>query len=197
MAWGPILVAIIKPLTIRLARFSIVPLEQPYTEKQRRRTTRVFWALLLIAGIIAFVKFPSFRKTIFVIAGVLVLAVVGYLEHEKQQTEDSKKLVRVEELEFADLRLGPESFGSAYKLVGRIKNNSRYTVFRIQATIHVLDCDEKSNCEVVGEEERNIAPVIPPGQVRDIDDSIYFGSGTHVRGHFQWNYTIKEIQARP
>ena len=157
----------------------------------------MLWALLLIAGIIALVKFPSFRKTIFVIASTLALAVVVYLLYDKQQTEASKKLVRVEELEFADMRMGPESFGSGYKLTGRVKNNSRYTVFVIQTKIHVLDCDDKSNCEVVGEEERDIAPLIPPGQVRDIDDSIYFGSGTHIRGHFQWNYTISEIRARP
>ena len=59
------------------------------------------------------------------------------------------------------MRLGPESFGSAYKLVGRVKNNSRYTVFGIQAKIQVLDCDEKSNCEVVGEEERDYRPTYP------------------------------------
>jgi hypothetical protein len=85
----------------------------------------VFWALLLIAGIIALVKFPSFRKTVFVIAGVLALAVVGYLLYDKQQTEASKKLVRFEELEFADVRLGPESFGSSYKLVGRVNPTAR------------------------------------------------------------------------
>ena len=157
----------------------------------------MFWALLLIAGIIALVKFPSFRKMVLVIASVLALAVVGYLMYDKQQTEASKKLVHVEELEFADMRLGPESFGSAYKLEGRVKNNSRYTVFGTKARIHVLDCDDKSNCEIVGEEEQDIAPLIPPGQVRDIDNSIYFGSGTNVRGHFHWNYTIIEIRARP
>lgn len=157
----------------------------------------MFWALLLIAGIIALVKFPPFRKTIFVIASVLSVAIFGYLMYDKQQTETSKKLVRAEELDFVDVRLGPESFGTSYKLAGRIKNNSRYTVFGIEAKIRVLDCDDKSNCEVVGEEERDIAPLIPPGQVRDIDASIYFSSETHVRGHFQWNYTISEIRARP
>ena len=157
----------------------------------------MFWALLLIAGVIALVKFPSFRKAIFVIAGVLALTVVGYLIYDKEQTEASKTLVRVEELTFTDMRLGPESFGSGYKLVGRVKNNSRYAVFGIRAKIHILDCDEKSNCEVVGEEERDISPFIPAGQVRDIADSIYFGGETHVRGHFQWNYTINEIRARP
>ncbi len=156
----------------------------------------MFWALLLIAGIIALVKVPSFRKTIFVIV-ILVLAVVASLVYDRLQTEASKTRVRVDELEFTDMRLGPESFGSAYKLVGRVKNNSRYTVFGIRATFHVLDCDEKSNCEVVGEDEEDIAPLIPPGQVRDINNSIYFKSGTYVRGHFQWNYTISEIRARP
>jgi hypothetical protein len=156
----------------------------------------VFWALLLIAGFIAFAKFPTFRKTIFVIAGVLALAILGYVMYDKWQTATSKTLVRVGELEFADMRLGPETFGRGYKLVGRVKNNSRYTVFGIQAKIHVLDCDEKSNCEVVGEEDQDIVPMIPPGQVRDIEDSIYFSNGTQVRGHFQWNYTISEIRAR-
>ena len=157
----------------------------------------MFWALLLIAGIIALVKFPSFRRTIFVIVGVLALAVVAYLVYDKQHPEASKRLVGVDELEFTDMRLGPESLGASYKLIGRVKNNSRYTVYGIQSKIHVLDCDEKSHCEVVGEEEKDIAPLIPPGQVRDIDDSIYFSSGTHVRGNFKWNYTISEIRARP
>lgn len=93
----------------------------------------MFWALLLIAGIIALVKFPSFRKAIFVIAGVLALAVVGYLIYDKQQTEASKKLVRVEELEFADMRLGPESFGSAYKLAGRAKK--QFAIHSLRHTI--------------------------------------------------------------
>ena len=157
----------------------------------------MLWALLLIVSIIALVKFPSFRKAIFVIAGVLALTVVGYFVYDREQTEASKRLVRIDELDFTDMRLGPESLGSSYKLVGRVKNNSRYSVFGIQAKIHVLDCDDKSHCEVVGEEEQNIAPLIPPGQVRDIDTSVYFGGGTHVRDHFQWNYTVSEIQARP
>jgi len=157
----------------------------------------VFWALLLIAGIIALVKFPSFRKATLAIVGVLVLVIVGYFVYDKQQTEASKKLVRAEQLEFTDMRLGPESYGSSYKLTGRVKNNSQYTVFGIQAKIRVLDCDEKAHCEVVGEEQENIGPTIPPGQVRDIDNSIYFSSGTHVRGRFEWNYVINEIRAQP
>jgi hypothetical protein len=57
----------------------------------------VFWALLLIAGIIALVKFPSFRKTIFVTTGVLILGVMGYFAYDKLQTEAAKTRVRAEQ----------------------------------------------------------------------------------------------------
>lgn len=129
------------------------------------------------------------------VVGVLALIVLAYVAHNNHQTEVSKRLVTASELAFEDMRLGPDSYG--YKLAGRIKNNSKYTVYVIDAKIRVLDCDNKSNCEIVGEEEQNIAPRIPPGQVRDVDDSIFFGSGTRVRGRFEWNYTIGEIRAGP
>jgi hypothetical protein len=156
----------------------------------------MLWAIVLIGTLIAFLKFPIFRKSMIVIAVVLALIILGYLENEKLQTEASKNLVRFDQLEFADMRLGPESYGSSYRLTGRIKNNSPYSVFGIKAKVHVLDCDEKSHCDVIGEEEESIGPLIPPGQVRDIDDSIYFSGATHVKGQFQWNYTISEIQGR-
>ena len=155
------------------------------------------WGLLLIAAVFALIQYPLFRRMIFAITGILVLVVLGYLAYSESQTEAAKKLVSANELAFEDMRLGPESYGSAYKLVGRVKNNSKYTVYGISAKIRVLDCDDKSNCDIVGEEERDIAPMIPPGQVRDIDDSILFGSGTRVRGRFEWNYTIGDIRARP
>jgi len=154
------------------------------------------WALLLIAAVFALINYRSFRRMMFTAAGVIALAVLGYLAYYRSQTEASKRLVSASELAFEDMRLGPD-YGSAYKLVGRVKNNSKYTVYRILAKIRVLDCDDKSNCETVGEEEQDIAPVIPPGQVRDIDESFFFGSGTRVRHRFEWNYAVGEIQARP
>jgi hypothetical protein len=153
-------------------------------------------AILLIGGLIAFFKYPIFRKAAIAIAVVIVLFVFGYIENKKQQDEASKILVHLDQLDFSDMSLGPESYGTDYKLSGRIKNNSPYSVFSVKAKIHVLDCDKEAHCDVVGEEERNIAPLIPPGQVREIDDSIYFGSATRVQGQFRWDYTVSEIQAR-
>ncbi len=153
------------------------------------------WALLLIAAVFALINYPLFRRMLFAATGVLALVVLGYLAYHRSQAEASKRLVSANELAFEDMRLGPESYGSAYKLAGRVKNNSKYTVYSIHANIRVLDCDDESNCEIVGEEEPDILLMIPPGQVRDIDDSILFGSGTRVRRRFEWSYAIGEIDA--
>jgi hypothetical protein len=155
------------------------------------------WLLAAIACIFLAIKFRGFRYAFLAIAGVLVLSVTLYVAHTKQEEESSKRLVQADQLAFTGLTLGPESYGSSYKLSGRVKNNSPYYVFQVKAKLRILDCDAQSHCDVVGEEDEwNICPLIPPGQVRDVDTSIYFGSGTRVRGQFQWNYVITEIRAR-
>jgi hypothetical protein len=155
------------------------------------------WALVAIACIFLAIRFRFFRFTLFVVVGLVVLTVAVYMAHESAETESSKHLVRADQLAFTDLRLGPDRYGSSYRLTGRVKNNSPYSVFEVKATICILDCDAQSHCDVVGEEEAwNMSPLVPPGQVRDIDTSVYFGSGTQIKGQFQSNYEITEIRAR-
>jgi hypothetical protein len=155
------------------------------------------WVVAVIACIILAIKYRRFRWTLFATVGLIALAVVLYIARNHQEEESSKHLVRTDQLVFTDLGLAPATYGSGYKLTGRVKNNSPSYVFQVKAKFHILDCDVQSHCDVVGEEEEwNICPLIPPGQVRDVDESIYFGSGTRVRGQFQWNYEITEIRAR-
>lgn len=156
----------------------------------------MFWALILIASCIALIKFQRLRKAVLVVAASLALCVSGYLVYDQHETSLSKTRVRPDQLTFTEMRLGPGSFGSSYRLVGRVKNNSPFTVFDIKARVQIRDCDVVAHCETVGEEEKVLEPVIPPDQVRDIEESLYFGQGTHVKGSFQWNYTITEARAR-
>ncbi len=156
----------------------------------------MFWVLFFVIVAIAFLKLPAFRKTILVITIVLVASIVGYVLYDRHEIEVSKTLVKPEQLEFSALRFGVGSFGSTYKLTGRAKNTSRYAVFAIRAKILALDCDDKANCEVVGEAEQVLSLFIPPGQARDIAETVYFANGMHVRGHFQWSHVITEIRAR-
>lgn len=156
------------------------------------------WFLGVIACIFLAVKYPRFRWGLFAVTGLIALAAALYIARRHQEEESSKRLVRANQLAFTELGLAPADYGSAYKLTGRVRNNSASYVFQVKAKFHVLDCDAQSHCDVVGEkEEWNICPLIPPGQVRDVDETIYFGSGTRVRGQFQWNYEVTEIRARP
>lgn len=155
------------------------------------------WALLALACIFLAIRFRAFRVTLVATIALIVAAIAIYFAHDRAETESSKRLVNTGQLAFVDLRLGPENYGgSFYKLTGRVRNNSPYSVFEVRAKIRILDCDTQSHCEVVGEEETDISPLVPPDQVRDIDSSVYFGSSTRIRGQFQWNYEIIEIRAR-
>src|ERR1700730_10657290 len=154
------------------------------------------WALLALICIFLAFRFRAFRLTVLAIIGLIIVTIALYLAHDKTETESSKRLVRADQLAFTDLRLGPDNYGSSYKLTGRVKNNYPYSVFEVRARIRILDCDTQSHCDVVGEEETSISPLVPPAQVRDIDESVYFGSETRIRGQFQWNYEITEIRAR-
>jgi hypothetical protein len=155
------------------------------------------WALLGIAAIVLAIKFRRFRYSLLAIVGLLALSIAIYIARQKAEEEASKHRVRTDQLVFTDLQMGPAGYGSSYRLIGRVRNNSPYSVFQVKAKFHILDCDEQSHCDVVGEEEEwDICPLVPPGQVRDIDTSIYFGTQTKVRGRYQWNYEITEIHAR-
>jgi len=157
----------------------------------------MIWLLAAIACIIPAVRFRRFRYFLLTIAGLCVLTGVEYRAHRKQEEESSKRLVSAGQLTFTDLRFGPLRNGSFYRLSGHVKNNSPFYVFQVSGKFQILDCDAQSHCDVVGEaEEWNICPPIPTGQVRDVDISIYLGSGARVRGRFQWNYEITQIRAR-
>ena len=155
------------------------------------------WVLVVIACVYFAIKFRAFRIALVAIVGLLALAITIYLSRQHEDEEKSKHLVRPDQLEFSDLRLGPASYGSSYVLTGRARNSSQYTVFDVVAKIRILDCDEQSHCDVVGEENMfEMWPLLPPGQIREINSDVFFGSGTKVRGKFQWNYEITEIRAR-
>lgn len=154
------------------------------------------WALIAVACVFLAIKFRSFRYVLLCIIGLLVLTISIYLSRQHETEEQSKRLVRSDQLQFSDMGLRPD-FGNSYVLTGRVKNISQYSVFEVEAKIRILDCDDQSHCDVAGEEDTwNICPLIPPGQVRDINQSIYFGDGTQVHGQFEWNYQITEIRAR-
>ena len=143
-----------------------------------------------------------------VFAGIVLLAVVFFVlwiasgtSKRNAEHEASKHRVRADQLAFTDLQM--DSPSSSYPrtkwrtFTGRVRNNSQYHVTSIEAKFRVLDCNAQSHCDVVDENTQDFLGYggVPPGQVRDIDATIYFRTEYKIRGRFQWDYQITEIRA--
>ena len=161
----------------------------------------MFAAVALVAAIILFIKFPAFRKVTLILVAVGVVGVLLLLGYSKQQEADSarkreaaKHLVVPTSLVFQDMGLGKQ-YGSAYRLTGRVKNTSQYTVTAITVRVSISDCDSNQHCDVVGDKEQECYLRIPPGQARDLDETLFMEHGTEIRNTMQWNYRIPDVSA--
>lgn len=75
-----------------------------------------------------------------------------------------------------DLALQPD-YGSSYRLTGRLRNHSSgYALRRVELQITLRDCDPAGACEIVGQAMPAIAVIMPSGQSRDLNESVYFSN---------------------
>ena len=125
-----------------------------------------------------------------------------YIDTQKRNAEYDARRNRVSasQLVFTDLNMGPigRTYSSNYKLTGRVKNTSSYKVSSFIMKVRIFDCNAQSHCDIVGETYvRGIGryPGIPSGQVRDIDESVFFDKATQIRGRFKWDYQITEVSS--
>ncbi len=158
-------------------------------------------AAAFIVAVILFVKFPAFRKLTLVVLAVGAIGIIlllGYFhqqdEEEARNREAAKHLVAPTSLDFQDMRLGKD-YGDDYRLTGRVKNNSQYTITAITVRVSISDCDSGGHCDVVGDDQEDFYLRIPPGQARDLDEYLFMGQGTEIRNTMQWGYTIPDVSA--
>ncbi len=161
----------------------------------------MFAAAALIIAVILFIKFPVFRKfTLVVVAVVAVgaMLLIGYFQEQEKESarkrEAAKHLVAPTSLDYQDMRLGKE-YGSDYRLTGRVKNNSQYTITAITVKVSISDCDSSGHCDVVGDKQEEHYLRIPPGQARDLNETLFMDQGTEIRNFMQWSYTITDVSA--
>jgi hypothetical protein len=54
-----------------------------------------------------------------------------------------------------------------------------------------------THCEIVDERDTTIlSNSIPPGQIRDIQESIHFNDAMRIHGEFGWRYEIKKMEGQ-
>lgn len=130
------------------------------------------------------------------VAIILVGAVLigGYLIFDSLETSASKRRIPVSDLTFDELRL---NIGTNGKLTGTVHNLSKqYTLSSAELQITVRDCLQ-DKCDVVGQDTTTLYGLsVPPGQIRAVDQYVYFSALPAAHGEYKWDYAIKGTEGR-
>jgi hypothetical protein len=150
------------------------------------------------AVLILVVFAAGYRK---VAAGLLAIALVAggllYM-HNRQEEHDAVTRIPSSELVLENVTLKP--YVGSYKIAGRIKNNSaKFSVKQIDLAVTVQDCiggAAAKQCTTIGESKEILLLNIPPGEARNFEESVRFGSNQKLKGRLEWNYSISQIRAK-
>jgi hypothetical protein len=161
----------------------------------------MLWVILIVAIIIAAFAVPRFGKVVLGLIGILLVlgfisGIVLFVVNQREQAERQAARARIQksEIELIDLGLGSSYGTGSYKLGGRVRNrSSRYTLTEMRLKFTMRDCAEAGDCEIVGQTEDAMYVNVPPGQARDLNESIYFSGLGRPRGKHQWDYEIVEV----
>ena len=160
------------------------------------------WVVVAAAVVWFAVASPRFRYALGVlIAIVIALGVAAYLWSGYQDQQRAKAalaakgLIKHESIELFDMTMGIS--GPSVTLKGRVRNNdAAYSLTAVELRIRVLDCNEAQKCDVVGEAVEDVLTNVPPGQVRDVDEFVYFSGLGRERPGRRWTYDLLSVSAK-
>jgi len=82
-----------------------------------------------------------------------------------------------------------------YEFKATVKNNSADTLGVVQIKVWLKDCeDDGVACETIGSQDTWIGTRIPPGEVREIRDTLHFANQPEVRKKFTWSYEVGSLK---
>lgn len=82
---------------------------------------------------------------------------------------------------------------SYFTMPGRAINKSpRYTLQAIGFEVTAQECEPNAGCVTLGVQEISTAPMIPPGQARDFDETIQL-TGIQNAQNVRWSYRVKYL----
>ncbi len=157
------------------------------------------WVLLavIVAALLYMSRF--YPKVAFGVLGVLAIGalVIIFTTNEVAQLNRSK--LPVEDIKIENPVFTP-AYGDGFRFNARLINtHESVTLKEITVSITLLDCpqdlgDSEDGCQVIGQEEQRIIVKIPPGQARDVSQTLSFGSAK-PRGNVRWQIKINETRS--
>lgn len=153
------------------------------------------WVLLIIAAaltVATLVIVLGLRSSILLILAVLLVSIIGLIWYAEVGVEEKSDLIPVTAVQLLNTHMTP-AYGGSYELKARVKNTaSDRTLTRFALTVIASDCvgtEEHRQCEVVGQQSKEIHIVIPPLQARDISDQFVF-ENMRPKGNLNWDYRV-------
>jgi len=161
----------------------------------------MIWFLIIVVVLIAAFAVPRFGAALLVLVAIAAIAVLSELERENADNRESLTRVPKDQLELTNLELGRVPGGEGdYQIFGQAKNNSaQYTVNEVDIRVKVFDCPAKRwsrDCATIGDSDVVILADIPPGQLRAVQEDIFFDSMPPIKGSLVWSYKIAKIRAQ-
>ena len=160
------------------------------------------WAVIALTFLGFAIFSKGFRKVLgatLVVAIVVGFGIYVYAKNAERiaQQEEARAKQRIPwaDVDVFDMKMGTESAFST--ITGRVRNrNAQHTLTGLGLRLTIRECNPAGQCDVVGETTETMALSVPPGQARDINDTVYFrdlGKSTHNRN---WSFTIVSVSGR-
>ncbi len=149
------------------------------------------WVLLavMVAAILFMSRF--YPRVAFSLLGALVIgaAVIVFSTTDIARLNQSK--LPVEDIRIENPVIIP-SYGGGHRLSARLVNTNQSVMLKESVvSITMLDCAGESDdeCQVIGQNDQRVNVKIPPGQARDISQTLSFGLSNPV-GTLRWQIII-------
>jgi hypothetical protein len=158
----------------------------------------VLGILLLVLASKPFRRVAAILATVSVVACVIIFA--WWKEDDtkrKQKRELAKTYIQPSQIELVEPRVTfSGSDGRPDRIIGRLRNNSRYTLESFEIRLLFEDCLTEKTCETVGDFKNEVYLSVPPSQSRDFENYVS-GPPVSAKGKIQWNYRITSVSAQP
>ena len=150
---------------------------------------------LLLAIIVAALVFAAYRQPKFAF-GLLAVLLVGLLgvviwtgpgPGGLQSSGFEPGQVRVEGL------VVHQDYGESFRFQARLVNQHPDRLLRrVELRVSMLDCatPDQQNCPIIGQVTERVTTEVPPGQARDIADTVFFGRLNQIPQTPQWRAEV-------
>jgi len=159
---------------------------------------RIIPFLLLLIILIMAVWFPRFRFAMGLTLVALILSIGGIIWFDAHERDLEWQRIPLSDVKLSHMEVWPGLNSRSFVINGRLQNDSQESAV-VEAILQVTleDChgNNRSECELIGQEEVELPLKVPNGQARDFKVTIPFSTVPKIQGKATWHYEILRVRS--